>query len=62
MDKKKPGPKGAFSEELGKGVTGKNPRFPIPIWELLGDMRTKKVLNKMALDESVKQKVWELGE
>jgi hypothetical protein len=62
MDKKKPGPKSAFDESLGTGVHGKNPRYPVPIWDLLKEKETKKLLNKMALDENIKQKAWELGQ
>ncbi len=58
---KKRGRKSVFDESLGNGVM-KKPRLPIPVWEILESTKTKKLLNKMALDDSVKQKAWELGE
>lgn len=56
-DKKKPGPKPIWSERFSTGVF-KNPRWPIEIWEVVGDKRTHNVLNAMAESEDFKQKVW----
>lgn len=60
-EKRLPGRPSTWDKKLGNGIN-KCPRYPIPVWEILEDKNTKKLLNKMALDENIKQKAWELGQ
>jgi hypothetical protein len=59
-DQKKRGPKSAFEAVLGNGVF-KNPRYPEPIWELLGKKETKITLQEMALNKNFERKIHQLG-
>lgn len=56
-DKKKTGPKSPFDDSLGNGVM-KKPRYPIPVWDILAEKQTKAVLNRMAIDESYRLRIW----
>lgn len=60
-DKAKRGAPSSYSESLGTG-THYNHYAPEIVHTILKDKNTKKLLNKMALDENIKQKAWELGQ
>jgi len=50
-ERKKTGRPSPFDESLGLTIK-KSPRFPEPVWRILEQNQTKKVLNRMAIDEN----------
>jgi hypothetical protein len=53
---RKRGRPSGYPPELGLGVK-KNPRYPLPIHQLLQEQAVKNLLSRMAMDDDFKNKI-----